>query len=213
VFIILDEEGKSIKNTTVVTLTDYDADGMNMAKRTRTETPRIGVTRETVTWLQQNGDQVTEADVQEEYSPTTDTDDEYLKDHRIELDSIVAKVGAEAFWKYIMYQLQQPQFSPEGFDYNRVDVMPANEVLYLENISNFLSYLNKLFDELLEEERGKIEEDQKHIKNLVTLEDKIAENQKRLDPIVAKDKNVKLIVSKIIKLLKLLPDNEDFISN
>jgi hypothetical protein len=52
-----------------------------------------------------------------------------------------------------------------------------------------------------------------HIKNLVTLEDKIAENQKRLDPIVAKDKNVKLIVSKIIKLLKLLPDSEDFISN
>ena len=60
-------------------------------------------------------------DVEEEYTPEISTDDEYLKHHRIELDSITSQVGAEGLWKYILHQAKLPEFSPvEGFNLNRV---------------------------------------------------------------------------------------------
>jgi hypothetical protein len=86
---------------------DYDVVGEGIAESSRTQTPRIGITRETITWLQQNGyPNLSEADVEEEYTPSEYTDNPYLKHKRIELDSIVAKIGAEGLWKYVMHMLE-----------------------------------------------------------------------------------------------------------
>ena len=88
-------------------LVDYDAYGDDMSKATSTGTPRIGVNKETVTWLQQNGSSnLTIVDVEEEYSPNIRTNDPYLRRHRIELEGIAAKVGAEGLWKYIMHRVR-----------------------------------------------------------------------------------------------------------
>jgi hypothetical protein len=52
-------------------------------------------TRDIIKCLQQNGYQdLTETDIEEEYSPAIYTSDDYLKTKRIELYSIAAKVGA-----------------------------------------------------------------------------------------------------------------------
>ena len=49
-------------------------------------------------------------DVEEEYTPNPklfrDRDDPYLQEKRLELDSIIQKIGPKAFWKYIVHQLE-----------------------------------------------------------------------------------------------------------
>src|SRR2546428_3506689 len=111
----------------------------------------MGVNKETVTWLQQNGyPNLTIEDVEEEYLPGIHTNDPYLLHHRIELDSIAAKVGAEGLWKYIMHRVKILA-APGGLDYNNVISIPANEVLYPKPISDFLSYINTYTDSITED--------------------------------------------------------------
>ena len=90
------EEIKEV-GSIVWTLTDYDADGVDIATETRTPTPRIGIDQSTVEWLHENGYDIEISEVEEEYRPRVEPDDEYLKTHRIELDSIVEKVGPRPF--------------------------------------------------------------------------------------------------------------------
>ena len=88
---------------------DYDAVGDDIARSTYTPTAKIGVYRDIVSWLQANGyPELTEAAVEESYRPPKGIPiyDEYLKDHRIELDSIIAKTSGEALFKYLLYKSQ-----------------------------------------------------------------------------------------------------------
>ena len=51
-----------------------------------------------IDWLQQHGyHDLTREHVEEEYTSGINTDNEYLRTHRIELDSISEKVGPEFF--------------------------------------------------------------------------------------------------------------------
>lgn len=77
------------------TLTDYDAHGVAMAKRTRKKEFKIGIDKSTIDWLREKNYDIELADVEEEYSPGIRTTEEYLSNLRIELDSIVAKIGRE----------------------------------------------------------------------------------------------------------------------
>ena len=100
----------------VCVLTDYDIDGINMWRNANEkmgiDIKRSGITQDVVKWLQENGyaDDIDLEDVEEEYTPNPklfrEEDDPYLQEKRIELDSIIQKVGSEAFWKYIVHQLR-----------------------------------------------------------------------------------------------------------
>jgi hypothetical protein len=90
----------------VCVLTDYDIDGINMWRnaneKMRINIKRIGMTQDVVKWLQENGhDDIQLEDVEEEYAPNSklfgSEDDSYLQVKRIELDSIIQKVGPEVF--------------------------------------------------------------------------------------------------------------------
>ena len=132
------EEIKEV-GSIVWTLTDYDADGVNIAKETRTPTPRIGIDQSTVEWLQQIGYDIEILDVEEEYRPRVVPEDEYLKTHRIELDSIVEKVGAEALWEYILYRIQLPELTPNKFNIGKVVTVPDadDDIFYWEKVNQF----------------------------------------------------------------------------
>jgi hypothetical protein len=188
-------------------LVDYDAYGAEIVKSSRTETPRIGIDRETITWLRQNGyPTLTEADVEEDYTPDIWTNDNYLRHHRIELDSVAAKVGAQGLWKYIMYRLHLKEFAPEGFDLNRVITKPENEILYPEAVSNFLSYLNSYVFKLSEDKKQQIEESLTNVTELTELKKKNKEIKETLARTVAEDEGMQLIVSKLEDLHRALPE-------
>ena len=116
---------------------DYDAVGDDIAKSTFTPTAKIGIYRDTVTWLQTNGyPELTEADVEESYTPPKGITiyDEYLERNRIELDSVIAKTSGEALFKYLLYKSQLPEFSPDGFNINKVTAIPDNDAFYSEGV-------------------------------------------------------------------------------
>ena len=145
----------------VCVLTDYDIDGINMWRRANEkmniQIKRIGITKDVVEWLQENGDDTQLEDVEEEYNPNLklfrDEDDPYLQEKRIELDSIIQKVGAEAFWKYIVHELETEFPSPR--DYREIIPEPQPEDYYSDETIEFLEYLAKILQTGLYTEVGR----------------------------------------------------------
>lgn len=213
------EEIKKI-GSNVWTLVDFDAVGNDIANSTRTPTTKIGIDRDIIKWLLKNGHpELNQSDIEEEYTPPKGIpiNEEYLKHHRIELDSIVAKVGAEALWKYILYRIQLPEFSPNGFNLNRVITMPENEEFYPPKVADILekldSYRDKLLADLdihietvLEVHRNQIEAELEHTRVLKTIYDQNYEIKKRLHDIVSYDDGIKHRAAKTAILISnLLP--------
>ncbi len=142
----------------VATLTDYDYDGMKMAEETKSPVPRIGIDKDIVEWLQQNGyPEIKLESVEEEYTPRIMPEDEYLREKRIELDSIIAAFpdtpgrGPEALWKYIKYKLEELQ-KEKGFDYTNVITRPEPKEFYPEPVKTFLSKLDGYVEKVTKED-------------------------------------------------------------
>ena len=196
----------------VVTLTDYDAVGVQTSAATRTQTERIGVDMDTIAWLQQNGyPDLTVEDVQEEYKPNLFIDDEYLQHYRIELDSISAIVGAEGFWKYVAHKLEQLAQKPgtKGFDYitNEVITRPHSKELYPDAITELLSKLSEYAEQITEDVWDNITEELSDVKGLLPVEDMENENKEKLKNVVTEDAVIQeTVIPKIAKLVKELTD-------
>jgi len=187
----------AMEDSVVVTLLDDDKVGHDMAKST--DATKIGVSKDTVSWLQQNGyPDLRLKNVQEEYSP----DGGYSREYRIEIDAILAEVKAEGLWKYIMHKLKE--LAP--FDFRKAIDMPANEILFPTEVSDFLSYLNEYTDSILEDENEQIEQELEQVSELADIKAKEDEIQQRLDAIVANDPGMELIVEKLGQLLEKLPE-------
>jgi hypothetical protein len=184
-----------MKGSVVVTLLDDDKVGHEMAEST--EAIKIGVSRETVLWLQRNGyPDLRLEDVLEEYSP----DGGYSREYRIEIDAILAKVKAEGLWKYIMYKLKE--LAP--LDLTRAIDMPAKEELYPPEVLGILSYFNEYTDKILEDENEHIELELEQVGELTDIKAKQDEIQQRQAAIIAEDSCMQLLRQKLDELLEKL---------
>jgi hypothetical protein len=205
------EDAKKV-GAIVAVLVDFDAVGVDIARKTITTTLKIGIDKSTVEWFQQNGfPDLTIEKLEEEYTPKIGTSDPYLQTHRIELDSIMQAVGSEAFWKYIMYRLQLKEFSPNGFNLNKVVKMPENKDIYPKAVQDLLSYLDIYQDTLLEDNRAEIEGQLEQYRELTNIEDVENELEEYHSDIVAEDKSetMQTIVTKITELMERLPKQEN----
>ena len=205
----------------VCVLTDYDIDGINMWRRANEkmniQIKRIGITKDVVEWLQENGYDINLEDVEEEYNPNLklfrDEDDQYLQEKRIELDSIIQKVGAEAFWKYIVYQLETEFPAPR--DYREIVPEPEPEDFYSDEINEFWKYIAKIYKQAYTPKWEEIKESElKQVKGLLQVDDKKNEIGETLRPIVHADESIQKIIARLEELRKSgeLPevkDNED----
>lgn len=194
---------------------DYDAVGDDIARSTCTPTAKIGIYRDIIPWLQANGyPELTEADVEESYRPPKGIPiyDEYLKDHRIELDSIIAKTSGEALFKYLLYKSQLPEFAPDGFNINKVTTIPDNDAFYSEVVRDALikydkakdsivSKLNTLIDERLDDEITEVEEENETTRELKPISDKNNEIKTRLTEIVSDDEEIETESKNVVNLI------------
>jgi hypothetical protein len=199
-------------------LTDYDVVGMDIAAATITPTVRIGIEMDIIGWLQKNGfPDLTVEDVEEEYTPSGTTiriTDPYLKNKRIELDSIQEKVGAEKLWEYIMYRLQLPQFNV-GFDYTKVVEMPPTEDLRPQVVKDSLAEIDAYLAKITEKKEEKIQErleTSKKLLEIVEAQNKI--ESKLLDKVEKarerKDEGLLAIIAKFEELKPHLPKPESY---
>jgi len=107
----------------VVIITDYDLVGLHIASKVPS-IPRIGIDEETLDYL----GLTKKAPLILSYAPhlkergflsiyNNVIDREFLEHDRIEIDGVLAEVGSEILWEYIMYKLTR--LFPKR-DYNRV---------------------------------------------------------------------------------------------
>lgn len=191
----------------VATMTDFDTYGMEIAAATIRKTPRVGIDLDIIEWLQQNGyPDLTREDVEEEYTSGIQTDNEYLRNHRIELDSIAAMVGPEVFWKYIKHKIEDLQ-KEEGFDYTNIIFQPEPEELHPEAIDNLILKLDQYIEEVVEGDWKEIEAELSKSKKLISIKEREEENLQLLSDQVTQDETMQeKIIPKIKKLLKELSD-------
>jgi hypothetical protein len=193
----------------VCVLTDYDIDGINMWRRANEKMhiniKRIGITQDVVKWIQENAyDEIDLEDVEEEYTPNPklfkDEDDPYLQEKRIELDSIIQKVGPEVFWKYIVYQLETEFPNPR--DYREIVPEPEPEDYYPDKINEFLEYIAKYTKQVYTQKWEEIKESQlKEVKGLLHVDNKKDEIDESLRHIVQEeDKSIQKIITKLEEL-------------
>ena len=143
-------------------------------------------------------------DVEEEYTPNPklfrSEDDSYLQAKRIELDSIIQKVGSEVFWKYIVHQLETEFPAPR--DYREIVPEPKPEDYYPDEINDHLEYIAKCVKQVYTSKWEEIRESQlKEVKGLLHIDEKKDEIDESLRHIVQKeDKGIQKIIAKLNEL-------------
>jgi hypothetical protein len=208
-------ESAHINGINVSTLYDDDLRGReapDALKERGLNIPRLGIDKSIVKWLQENGyPHLTEEELLEEYTPENRRIwkyDNYLQTHRIELDSIVAAVGAEALWKYIIYRLEE--VFPEPRDYTNVIDEPKPQDYYPDEITKIIDYINEFVRAAYSDKWSAIRnEELVQVKGLLQTEEKRKEIREILLNTVAEDKEIKKIVSKFKQELKefdILPE-------
>lgn len=196
-------ESAHINGINVSTLYDDDLRGReapDALKERGLNIPRLGVDKSTVKWLQENGyPHLTEKELLEEYTPENRKIwkyDEYLRTHRIELDSIVAAVGAEALWDYIVHRLEE--VFPEPRDYTNVIDEPEPQDYYPDEMTEIMDYLHEFVKFAYSDKWKAIQDDELgEVKGLLQTEEKIKDIREKLLNTVAEDRGIKKIVRKL----------------
>jgi uncharacterized protein with HEPN domain len=126
-------------------------------------------------------------------------DIDFLKKNKIELDAILAAVGSEELWKYLMEELKE---SYPVRDYNRaISSRPSLLNHYPQSIRNLVRYMHNHVDSLISNEREKIEAELGNVEGLIEVERKKEEIDKRLGDIVEADPRLKKIGLELEELI------------
>ena len=191
----------------VATLTDYDAYGVEISAATISETPRIGIDMDIVDWLRHNGyPNLRREDLEEEYSSGISTNNEYLKNHRIELDSIAARVGPRLFWEYVKNKIEELQ-KEKGFDYCNIITEPQPQELYPKVFDTLKSKLDEYIEKVVKDNWRTIKKELSQVKELISIKERERENLDVLLNKVREDETMQeRIVPTINKLLNELSD-------
>jgi 5S rRNA maturation endonuclease (ribonuclease M5) len=195
----------------IAILTDYDASGIKIASEVPEQIPRLGVDDEMLNYfgLPRDDKQISVSynPLKQEIDPIKrlieygkderfrDIDIEFLKHKRVEIDAVLAAVGSERLWEYIMYKLTE--LFPTR-NYNRViSTSPILSQHYPKAILNFNNYIANHVKSLVAKEQQKIEMELENVVSFINVEDKRVEIDRRLGKIVENDPNLKKIASKL----------------
>jgi hypothetical protein len=192
----------------VVILTDFDVSGLLLAtKLPDNNIRRIGVDFKTIEYFgldinsvheQYNPDNNHLQPLQNiaKYNSTLQKELAYLHHHRIEIDSVLAKVGSEQFWNYILEELSR--LFPIR-NYNRAIDIP--ESIFPKEIESFVETLKVKINKITLDEIEKIKKELEFTEGFI---DDIGEKKKvikeRLLTIISNDKDIEDLVSSITKI-------------
>ncbi|MGC1133753.1 MAG: hypothetical protein WA941_13085 [Nitrososphaeraceae archaeon] len=208
----------------VVIMVDYDLPGIKIASETPTDMPWIGVSFKTLEYFHLTKEEVSipaESDQYEKYvtelvkysihpdnaksDNAGEFDDrfesvdlEFLMHRRIEIDAILAKVGDERFFEFIMYKLKE--ISPNR-DYNRAITISTelfnkdNFDLLPEPVKKFLTVVQNVTDEATSEVKETIETELSSVEGFIEVPDKEKEIADHLTEAISENEKMKEISS------------------
>lgn len=122
---------------------------------------------------------------------------------------IIAKVGAEALWKFLLYKLTET--FPEPLDYSDIVDEPKPQDHYAKIIADFQEYIESLYELAYSKEWEKVTQELESVKcypspeyGLMNVDMKNEEIRDRLGKHVIKDANIKNTIVSIKRLLDSL---------
>lgn len=191
----------------VAIITDYDIYGLHMASKIPAKIPRIAIDEETLQYFGLNKADKSLAISAEPGLRNLDflsrfenvIDRRFLKHQKIEIDAVLAKVGGERLWEYVMHKLIQ--LFPNR-NYNRAISMPAVETLYPEPLQRLLSKANAYVSNVVNAEEDAIRKELENVEGMIDVNEKKEEIHKRLQEKVDSDKELKTIVKKAEELIE-----------
>ena len=162
-------------------LTDYEDYGLLIVASvldSGVNIPRIGIDEETLRYfkLSREALSISSKGRLKNYSFLDHFDDsvvdkQFVRTRRVELDAVLAAVGSERLWEYIMYKLTN--LFPKR-NYNRAIAMPANEILYPESVKKIFALFHSYFEKILKDDRKKIEESLANIEGMIDIKKKVS---------------------------------------
>jgi hypothetical protein len=214
----------------VVILVDYDLPGTKIASETPVDMPWIGVNLETLKYFHLTKEEVFipaesrqyerymsilvkegkhPSDAKNDNAGKSDTrfkivDLEFLKYKRIEIDAVLAKVGAERFFEFIMHELTK--ISPSR-NYNRaidlsiefhckgtIEILP-------DPVKNLFEYVQIVSDRATKEVKKDIESNLEKVEGFIQVQNKKKEIRVQLAKALAENKDMKVISLKCEELM------------
>jgi hypothetical protein len=124
-------------------------------------------------------------------------DFDFLKHHKVEIDAVLAHVGAARLWEYIQQKLGEEY---PNRNYNRViEPTPTRPVsdYYPEPIKVLLAHCKEIAIEATEKESEKIESELGEVDGFIEVEEKREEINRRLGQIIEENSALKEIAAKI----------------
>lgn len=191
----------------VTILTDFDDSGLLLAKSV-SEIPRIGIDFGTLTHFELNPE-----DVEEKYNPKDhfkaleelaedDPDLEallpYLENKRIEIDSVLAEVGNERFWHFVLDGLKN--LFPNR-NYNRAIETP--EDIIPEEIENLIEALKKKCNEVAADKCNDIQTELGDFKGFILdVDEKDKDIERQIRDVLSEDNQIKELLLDVQNLKK-----------
>jgi hypothetical protein len=126
-------------------------------------------------------------------------DFDFLGHHKVEIDAVLAHVGAARLWEYIKDTLGK-EFPSR--DYNRViDSMPETLKDHFPDIIKALNaFYERISEQITQEERDKIKEELQKVEGFIEVEPKRKEIDKRCGDIIEVNELLNYIATKIEEL-------------
>ena len=192
----------------VVIMTDYDLTGINIASQIPAQIPWIGIDQRTFEYFNLNRDsndiavQATNKKISKtvEEKVTRDSrfsnvDIEFLKKKRVEIDAILAKVGGERLFEYILDKLKE--LYPKR-DYNRAIEIPTE----LEaDHEKSLEVIDKHIGQIINDESNQVKQDLKQFEGFTDVKKKEDEIKQRLKNVLTDSSDYKDFTKKLKELV------------
>lgn len=199
----------------IIVITDYDLSGVNLASKCTKDIPWVTMDDLTLQYfgLQKDKNIVVRAtntklidhieEIMENDDRFADLDIEFLKTSRIEINAVIAAVGDQRFWNFIMDKLHE--LYPTR-NYNRAIDLPSEDTdidetdLYPNAIRKLILQVRKIAANAVEETEKKIISEQKNVQGFLDVPKKKQENKDLVIKTIAENENIKKIEARIVEL-------------
>jgi hypothetical protein len=215
----------------VVIMVDYDLPGIKIASESPVNMPWIGVNDKTLKYFHLTREDVSipaESNQYEKYitilvkegrhsskakndnagkidTRFRDVDLEFLKYRRIEIDAILAKVGGEKFFEYIMYSLNNISSTR---NYNRAislstDFFNHENVLMLPvSVRKFFEYVQNVSDAATTKTKWDTEHQLEKVNGFINIQEKKKGILEQFTESLVEDKDMGVVSSKCDELMR-----------
>jgi hypothetical protein len=204
----------------VVIMTDYDLTGINIASQSPKDMPWIGVDDATLEYFNLGREnltaEATNIRILDSVRKKVAGDDrfknvdvKFLKEQRVEIDAILAQVGDERFWEYIVYKLKQ--LYPKR-DYNRAISLPERyskekSDLLPEATKKLVRYIMDLTEDGTKETENAIRAEQQNVDGFLDVQEQKKKNLERLKSALYQYDDMKKLDDKVSDMWKLADFN------